>query len=248
MTKPLIGITADSLTLTNSRGALEERYFLKSALANAVEMAGGQPVIVPFVKVSAQARGLLLRLDGLVISGGDFDVDPALYGERRIPKCGPANHARTKSELLLLKGAIKKGTPVLGVCGGAQLINVCLGGTLYQDIPSQLKGCRPHSQREPHTKATHLVKISDGSLLRKITKSGEVMVNSTHHQAIKKIGRGLTASAVSPDGVVESIERRSGSFLMGVQWHPEFLTKTGKQAAIFGALIRAAKGRTRALK
>jgi putative glutamine amidotransferase len=238
--KPIIGITSDSLSLVNGRGAVEERYFLKKALADAVESAGGQPVVLPFVKSLAEARNLTFRMDGLLISGGDFDIDPSYYKEKRHPKCGPANKLRTQSELYLLKAALSVAMPVMGVCGGLQLINVFLGGTLHQDIPSQLPSALGHSQKQPHTETTHVVKVEKGSILGKTTKKGTLKVNSTHHQGVKKLGNGLKVSATSPDGIVEAFEG-PWNFLLAVQWHPEFLMRTAEHSAIFKSFVKAAQ-------
>jgi putative glutamine amidotransferase len=240
MGKPLIGITADSESKINSRGAREERYFLKKALTDAVTLAGGLPVILPFAKSAKEARGLVDGLNGLLISGGDFDIDPKFYREKRIAKCGQANPPRTQSELLLLKAALTDGQPVLGICGGLQLINVFFGGALHQDVQTQIAGALHHSQKERHDKTSHKVSITPESLLGKITGTAGLGVNSTHHQSVKKPGKGLKVSATSPDGVVEAVEKKGG-FLLGVQWHPEFLVKDDRHLAIFKAFVKASR-------
>ena len=242
MGRPVIGITADSESKINSRGAREERYFLKKALADAVGLAGGLSSIVPFVGKPDEAKAVIARLDGLLISGGDFDVDPKFYGEKRSAKCGPTNPARTQSEFLLLAAARKAKLPVLGVCGGAQLISVFFGGALHQDIPSEIPGALAHSQKEPHDKTSHEVGIARGSLLWKITGAARLRVNSTHHQCVKKIGDGLYASATAPDGLVEAVEGKGG-FVLGVQWHPEFLVADERQLAVFKAFVAASQKR-----
>jgi putative glutamine amidotransferase len=240
----VIGITADVESRVNSRGAREERYFLKKALADAVGLVGGLSSILPFVRVPGEAVAVVGGIDGLLISGGDFDVDPLFYGEKRSEKCGPSNPARTQSEFLLLAAALKANLPVLGVCGGAQLMNVFYGGTLHQDIPSEISGAQAHSQKEPHDKTSHEVAITRGSLLWKITGAARLRVNSTHHQCVKELGRGLRASAASSDGLVEAVEGKSG-FMLGVQWHPEFLVKNERHLAVFKAFVRAAQKRKR---
>ncbi len=238
----VIGITADIESRVNSRGASEERYFLKKRLADAVGLAGGLSSILPFVRVPGEAGAVVGGLDGLLISGGDLDVDPLFYGEKRSEKCGPSNWARTQSEFLLLAAALRANLPVLGVCGGAQLMNVFYGGTLHQDIPSGISGALAHSQKEPHDQTSHEVAITRGSFLRKITGAARLRVNSTHHQCVRELGMGLRASAASKDGLVEAVEGKSG-FVLGVQWHPEFLVKNERHLAIFKAFVGAARKR-----
>ncbi|MBI5179707.1 MAG: gamma-glutamyl-gamma-aminobutyrate hydrolase family protein [Nitrospinae bacterium] len=237
---PLIGITADMETITNSRGATEPRYFLKRAVADAVAMAGGNAIIIPFVRSAREARAVMKRLGGLIISGGNFDIPPSLYGERKIKACGALNPERSKSELLLLAEALKSGKPALGICGGHQLINVHFGGTLYQDVPSQTKGALTHSQKQPHHFASHSAEVAVGTALHAITGNRTLNVNSTHHQAVKKLGTGLVASALAPDGTIEGIEKPGKRFIIGVQWHPEFLVKGAPHLALFKALVKAA--------
>jgi len=241
MSKPLIGITADEDSITNSRGALERRYFLKRAVADAVALAGGQPVIVPFCRAAGEAKRMVKRLDGLLISGGNFDIAPSFYGEKKTARCGAVNAERSDSELLLLDAAIKAGIAVLGICGGAQLINVHFGGTLYQDIPSQMRGALAHSQEKPHHHASHPVRVAGESLLFRITGKSRLTVNSTHHQSVKKLGKGLIVGAVASDGVIEAVETaRKGKFMLGVQWHPEFLMNA-EHRSLFRAFVKAAE-------
>lgn len=244
--KPAIGITSDIQTVTNGRGVREERYFLKKAMADAVAEAGGVPLVLPFCVSTRQAARTVAGLDGLLISGGDFDITPSIYGERRIPQCGPSIPARTRSELLLLTEAEKSGLPILGICGGCQLINVHFGGTLHQDIPTEKTGALRHSQKEAHARATHEATVAPDTLLRKMTGAKKLKVNSTHHQAVKAPGRGMVVSAVAPDGIIEGIEAADGRWIAGVQWHPEFLTRIGAHRGIFKALVAAAGKRARA--
>ncbi len=241
MAKPLIGITLDIQELVNSRGVKERRYWLKEALADAVSAAGGSPLLLPFAQTAAEARRFTEALDGLIISGGDFDIDPAYYRERRSPQCGPSVPERTKSELLLLKAALKSRRPVLGICGGCQLINVHFGGALFQDLPSQKNGALIHSQPQPHATPSHAVALARSTRLAAIAGASSLKVNSTHHQAVKIPGKGLIPSATAPDGVIEGIEAADGRFIIGVQWHPEFLTRLKPHASIFKAFIRAAR-------
>ncbi len=245
MARPLIGITLDILEAVNSRGVREKRYWIKQALADAVSKNGGEPLLLPFIAGRGHARHLMGELDGLLISGGDFDIEPKRYGEMRRKECGPAVPERTESELMLLAAALAHNKPVLGICGGCQLINIHFGGTLYQDIPSQKKSALGHSQTRPHARITHRVAIAAKSRLAAITGAASLGVNSTHHQAVKMPGRGLVPNAASPDGVIEGIEAVDGRFIVGVQWHPEFLIRLKPHAALFRALARAAAARKR---
>lgn len=245
MARPLIGITLDIQEAVNSRGAREKRYWLKQALAVAVANAGGEPLLLPFIDGHPRARHIMGALDGLLISGGDFDIDPKYYGEKRRKQCGPAVPERTKGEFLLLAGALAAKKPVLGICGGCQLINVYFGGSLYQDIPAQKKNALEHSQPRPHGHPSHRVAVAAKTRLAAIIGAASAAVNSTHHQAVKIPGRGLLPSAVAPDGVIEGIEAADGRFIVGVQWHPEFLTRLKPHAALFRALTRAAAPRRR---
>jgi len=242
---PLIGITADSMSVADpmsvdeGRRGSREIVFIKKAITDAVSAAGGLPVIVPFANTQSQAKATVKRLDGLIISGGDFDIDPSLYGERRHKKLGTVLKSRTISELQLLKAALKMKKPLLGICGGHQLINVHFGGSLYQDILSQNANAKDHEQKSDPRKTNHTVNVENGSRLSTIVRRKSFRVNSTHHQAVKKPGRGLKASACSPDGIVEALEAADGRFVLGVQWHPEFLYRLEPHLNIFKSLIKA---------
>lgn len=214
-------------------------------MAGAVDNAGGEPLLLPFIASQARARHVMGALDGLLISGGDFDIDPRRYGEKKRKECGPAAPERSKSEWLLLAAAIAAHKPVLGICGGCQLINVFFGGSLYQDIPTQKQNVLMHSQPRPHARTSHRVAVAAKTRLAAITGSASLPVNSTHHQSVKIPGRGLLPSAVAPDGVIEGIEAADGRFIVGVQWHPEYLIRLKPHAALFGALTRAATARKR---
>lgn len=238
---PVIGITADS-----SEGGEpgpetfggKPVFWLKKSYAAAVEAAGGLPVIIPAAGPPAKAARYLDVIDGLVISGGHFDVDPALYGEAPHPKTGPLKPERTAMEIKMFRAAVKRGMPVLGICGGAQVMSVAMGGSLYQSVPDQLEGAIPHEAPNPE-RPCHPVRVAEGSLLGRAAGRADIDVNSTHHQGIKEPGRGVVACAVAPDGLIEAVEaRRPGGFLLGVQWHPEALFETDDVSRrIFGALV-----------
>ena len=217
----------------------EGRNFqLDRAYADAIVAAGGLPLVAPY---GAPVAELLDLACGVVITGGAFDIPPSAYGAERAPACGPLKEERTRFEWELLEAALARRLPVLGVCGGMQLLNVVLGGTLVQDIPTEIPGALPHEQKNPKDEPSHAIRIEEGSLLaRAAGRTGETRVNSTHHQAVARLGRRLRASAVAPDGVVEAIEGEEG-FVLGVQWHPErLLASEPWNLGVYEALVRAA--------
>ena len=222
---PLIGITADianppSKTIQSNA---ERVSFLPERYVSAVEQAGGTPVILPSIGSKFSIQKYVDALDGLVISGGDFDIHPRYYGERAGKNLGNFIPKRTDFELALAEMAMRRDMPLLGICGGAQVVNVALGGSLIQDIQTQVAGAAEHQQSAKKQIGGHLVEIIDGSLLHRIVNRLSLEVNTTHHQAIKNLGKGLIVNAVAPDGVIEGIESQLHSFVLGVQWHPEVL-------------------------
>lgn len=208
------------------------------AYVEAVVAAGGLPLVAPY---GAPIPELLDLAGGVVITGGAFDIPPDAYGAERAPACGPLKEERTRFEWELLEGALSRRLPVLGVCGGMQLLNVVLGGTLVQDIPTEIPGALPHEQKNPKDEPSHPIRIEEGSLLARVaSRTGEARVNSTHHQAVAGLGRGLRVSARAPDGVVEAIEGEDG-FVLGVQWHPErLLASEPWNLGVYEALVCAA--------
>lgn len=236
MTRPRIGLSLDA-------DPAQGRYELKRTYVEAVLGAGGLPILLPFVG-PADVEPYLALLDGLVLSGGGFDVPPPLYGEEVRPCCGPLIPERTDAELLFLRGALAAGLPVLGICGGMQLLNVALGGSLVQDLPADA-GIRGHQQPPPKDVPSHDVEVVGGTTLARLVGAGRLRVNSTHHQAVKAVAPGLLVTARAPDGVVEGIER-PGPFTVGVQWHPESaLRHEPRHAAIYRGLVAAAGERRR---
>lgn len=249
---PVIGITVDAnfgsdgeKTEAGAWGNGPAVFWLNKTYVDAVEAAGGICVLIPVITSPGKIRMYLSMIDGLIISGGDFDIDPALYGEKPVPQIGALKPGRTIMEMGLLKGALKIGMPTLGVCGGHQALNVAFGGSLWQDIPSQVPSAIKHSQSPaPSNRPSHEVNVVPGSFLSEIVGGQRVLkVNSTHHQCIKKLGRGLVASSTAPDGLVESVElkKRDGRFALGVQWHPERLFGIDEPGArIFKRLVASA--------
>jgi putative glutamine amidotransferase len=230
--RPRIGLTLD----VDPAGAT---YLLKTDYADAVVAAGGLPLPLPH-RPGAAAEWIDL-CDALVITGGAFDVSPELYGEVRRPGCGPARPERTRAELELIELALARDLPLLGVCGGMQLLAVALGGTLHQDLAADL-GLGGHEQPDPKDRPSHAVEVAPGTLLASLVGPGHLAVNSTHHQAVRAPGRGAVVSARAPDGIIEAIEVAGHRFALGVQWHPEAaLRHEPRHAAIYAGLVAAAR-------
>ncbi len=238
--RPLIGIPCDDGDTPVRPGRpATARYELKRSYADAVYRAGGLPVLLPYALDAADE--LLARLEGLLLAGGAFDIPPEEYGETPQPGCGPVKPERTRFERRVLEGALARGLPVLGVCGGMQLLNVAHGGTLVQDLPTQHDGALAHQQPDDPRKPSHAVRVETGSLLHRICETEALQVNSTHHQAVAKLGAGLDVIARAPDGVVEAIQSHQLRFVLGVQWHPESLSDDPSRR-IYRALVDAARG------
>jgi putative glutamine amidotransferase len=230
---PRIGLTLDV-------DEQAHRYEVKESYVDAVLGAGGLPILLPH----AAAAAYLALLDGLVVTGGAFDIPPELYGDARREACGPSKPLRTRFEKEILEAALAAGLPVLGICGGMQLLNVVRGGSLHQDLPSDT-GIQGHEQPPPKDLPSHRIRISAGSLLWRILGPDvpEHRVNSTHHQAVREPGAGVLVTATAPDGVIEAIELPDLPFAVGVQWHPEAVLKHDpRHAALFTGLVEAARG------
>lgn len=198
-----------------------ERYFIARAYIQAILNAGGTPIVIPH-QPKEQLSEIIRLIDGLVLTGG-VDVDPNRYGENPIEGCGEINPDRDELDLLACELALTRDLPILGICRGAQVLNVALGGTLVQDIPSQIKNPIKHWQKAPNWYATHAVVVQPTSLLEKILRTTEIRVNSYHHQSIGRVGKGLEVVATAPDGVVEAVESSEHRFVLGLQWHPELM-------------------------
>lgn len=233
-----IGIPCDFQTYTDSRGQEASRYFLETPYVETLMQAGAMPLLLPYGDIN-RIPELLSLVHGVLIAGGDFDHPPEFYGEARTEKLGRLLPERSAFEQILLGSALNFNLPVLGICGGMQLLNIHYGGTLHQDISSHA-GALNHEQKEAKGEATQDVNIEAGSLLEKICGQGPLPCNHTHHQTIKDLGPGLAASGVAPDGVVEAIEDSTKDFVLGVQWHPELLDDP-RQREIYAAFVAAAR-------
>ncbi len=239
MNTPIIGITLDS----EDAGGYSKFpwYALRRNYADAVAAAGGLPLALPHQPDLAEAY--LDLIDGLVITGGDFDVDPALFGANDIHDTVKTKDARTDFELAITKGALARDMPVLGICGGQQLLHVILGGRLIQHIPDSIADALAHEQPNPRDQAGHSVIIESGTLLHRIVGEDTLAVNSAHHQAALDVPDGVVLNARAPDGVIEGIEAPDYKFCLGVQWHPEFHIGEGDKKIIKALVDAAGKSR-----
>jgi putative glutamine amidotransferase len=235
MRQPLIGLTLDS---DEGEGiSRTARYGLRANYADAIAEAGGMPVGLPHALDAIDSYAD--RLDALVVTGGAFDVDPAMFGADAKHATVTLKPNRTSFELGVTKAMLARKKPVLGICGGEQLLNVILGGTLIQHIEDEVTDSLLHEQPNPRNTPGHAVTVTPGSLLHKISGSDEIKVNSAHHQAVKSVGPGVVVNAVAADGVIEGIEDPRLPFCIGVQWHPEFRIGTADKK-LFQALVSAA--------
>jgi len=216
--RPVIGLTLDS----EPAGGWSKLpwYALRQNYFDAVIAAGGLPVALPHRPELADAY--LEEIDGLLVPGGAFDVDPALWGDEPPHPKVTLKPGRTDFEMAVTRAALKRDKPILGICGGQQLLAVAFGGTLVQHIPDAVPGSLAHEQPNPRTEPGHEVRIADGSMLARIVGRASMAVNSAHHQAVATPGAGAIVNARAPDGVVEGIEHPGYRFALGVQWHPEY--------------------------
>ncbi len=237
---PIIGITLDS----RESGEYSKRpfYALRKNYAQMVHEAGGVPIFLTYHTEHVETYADMI--DGLLIPGGDFDIDPYIYGAKTIHPKVVINKPRTEFELTITKKIYEMRKPVFGICGGIQLINVMLGGSLIQDIPDMVTNAISHQQpgdmlrEEPY----HEIEVERGTLLHDIVGEGKFRVNSTHHQSIEKLGKNLTLNAKAPDGIIEAISIPQGiyPFCLGVQWHPEYQSSSHDRK-LFEAFVRACK-------
>ena len=233
---PVVGVTLDS----EPPGGYSKFpwYAIRENYMSALTRAGALPMALAHEPEVAEAY--LDRLDGLVVTGGAFDVDPALFGAAGRHRTVTTKDRRTEFELAITRAALGRDMPVLGICGGEQLLNVALGGTLLQHIADALPGALGHEQANPRDQPGHSVRIARDTLLHRITGTDELAVNSAHHQAVGEPAPGAVVDATAPDGVIEGIEAPAYRFCLGVQWHPEFLISDGDRR-IFAAFVAACR-------
>ncbi len=233
--RPLIGVTLDS----EQPGGYSKYpwYAIRQNYAEAIIAAGGLPIALPHDP--GLAAEYLGHIQALVVTGGAFDVDPSLYGDGERHETVTLKQGRTAAELALMRGALERNMPVLGICGGQQLLAVALGGTLIQHIPDSIPNALPHEQPNPRHEPGHAIAVTPGTLLHRIVGATEMRVNSAHHQAVRHPGPRAIVNAVAPDQVIEGVEDPRYRFCLGVQWHPEFSIDPGDRR-IFDALVAAA--------
>jgi putative glutamine amidotransferase len=215
MGRPRIGITMRIDYET-------ERFYLSRWYSEAVEAAGGVPVHISLIPREEYLREALAGLDGVLLPGSDSDVDPLLYKREPHRRLGSVHSIKDSTDLLVLEEVERRGLPLLAICFGMQVLNVSRGGTLIQDIETELPEAIKHQQGAPRDRRSHQVRFLEGSLLHGLRQGANALVNSHHHQAIETIGRDLLATAWTADGLVEALEDpRAGRFALAVQWHPE---------------------------
>ena len=232
--KPIIGINCDYEEAGKQPYSFTYRNYSEAVIA-----AHGIPLLLPIIKDKNDVELFLKRIDGLLLTGGN-DVPPQRYGEERHEKTVCVHPDKDASDNILACVAMQMKKPILSICYGAQLVNVVLGGSLIQDLPS--KGTTPIIHKDSRDEQyTHPVKIGKNSLLYKIVGTERIETNSVHHQAINKLGKGFVDTAHTSDGIIEAIELKDYPFLVGVQWHPERMTEYPRHAALFSALVNASK-------
>lgn len=238
---PIIGITCG--TFQAAQDERPPRVGQNRTYVSAVIRAGASPLLIPQLADGTLLRTLYERLDGLLLSGGE-DMDPANYGESRHEKCGATSPERDDAELALARWVVEDSKPLLAICRGIQVLNVALGGSLYQDIQAQALGAERHdwSPGYPRDLLSHTVDIDPGTRLARIVGTVSLPVNSLHHQAIKSLAPGLSVVARAPDQIVEAVEIERHPFAVGVQWHPEELASSDIRAQrLFDALVAACR-------
>jgi putative glutamine amidotransferase len=239
--RPLIGITA--FETQHLRPPHAPLYATGQRYVRAIEEAGGLPVILSPGLSNDTLRATFERLDGLLMSGGG-DIDPVIYGEEAHAKIWGLDMKRDRAELAMAKWAADTEKPLLCICRGIQVLNVALGGSLVQDIASMVPNALTHMFDEevtPRDTIAHSVRVEANSLLNKLLQADEAAVNSWHHQSIKRVADDLKVVALSPDGIVEAVELPEHRFVLGVQWHPEWLyDRQPEMKRLFTGLVEAA--------
>jgi putative glutamine amidotransferase len=235
--RPIIGIPAQADYRDKSHRPI---YGNNRTYVHAVESAGGIPILIPMLHDLSLLEGLFDHMDGLLLSGG-VDIQPHLYHEQPHPQLGEVDEQLDELELFLTRRAMQRDMPILGICRGIQLLNVALGGSLFQDIEAQCPGSMRHSRRElPRNTLIHSVSIEEGSRAEQIFGANEIWINSLHHQSVKDPGQGAHITGRAEDGVAELLEAPGYRFVFGIQGHPEELYTTEPHCVnLFAAFIQA---------
>jgi putative glutamine amidotransferase len=214
-TRPRIGITMRIEHPTN-------RFYLGRDYSEAVEAAGGSPIHISLIPNADYIESVVAQLDGILLPGSDSDVDPFRYGQQPHPQLGAVQTIKDETDLLVIEAAERRGIPIFAICFGMQVLNVSRGGTLIQDINSQVPNAIKHEQGIPRDRPSHLVRLGENTRLSQIAGAVDAIVNSHHHQAVESLGANLVATAWTTDGVIEALEDpRPDRFILAVQWHPE---------------------------
>jgi putative glutamine amidotransferase len=240
-TPAIVAVTASTKMVNDSGKVTVNRAYTDAVLA-----AGLVPLVVPPMTEEG-ALAILDAVDGLLLTGGE-DIDPARFGAPRHPATGPANDLRDRIELALAKEAAARKLPTLAICRGVQVLNVALGGTLVQDIPSELESMVDHDAESARSSRVHDVAVDSGSRLAGIVGAGCITTNSFHHQSVDRLAPGLRGVATAPDGVIEGVECSDRAWwAVGVQWHPEELTATREDwdRKLFAAFAEAVIARSK---
>lgn len=232
--KPIIGV----MPLWDDE---KDSIWMLPGYMDGIRQAGGTPIIFPFSDDADEISGLVKLCDGILFTGG-HDVSPGLYREEALPGLISCCEKRDAMERIVLRAAMELGKSILGICRGIQFINAALGGSLYQDLPSQHPSCVQHHQRAPYDVPVHNVEIEENTPLSDCLKVDHLAVNSCHHQAVKTLAPGLERMATSPDGLTEALYMPAKKFLWAVQWHPEFSYRVDANSRkIFKAFVDAAR-------
>ncbi|GED31300.1 gamma-glutamyl-gamma-aminobutyrate hydrolase family protein [Brevibacillus centrosporus] len=239
--RPIIGVACTKMYFPNNN--LDQFFYVGSGYVEGIARCGGTPLILPLLtNADAPFRAMLESLDGLILTGGD-DPAPHLYGEEPLQGLGHIEYERDLAELEIIKLALEMKKPILGICRGMQILNVACGGTLIQDIPSQVPGAFQHAQKGSRQYGAHKVTLQPGFVADAIGKT-EILVNTSHHQAVKDVAPGFAMTGAAADGVIEAIESLDGLHV-GLQWHPERMwghdSDMQKIAEAFVAKVKQAK-------
>jgi putative glutamine amidotransferase len=239
--KPIIGISTSLLMIDNGCFRGRERIIVGQDYVRSILFAGGTPIVLPILSDQEQIEQQIELIDGLLLSGG-CDVHPHFYKEEPHPLLQDLCPERDLHEIQLVQLAHQSRKPILGICRGAQLLNVAFGGTLYQDVSLHSNQVYQHIQQAQVHVAAHEIKILEHSILKKTMEVSHTTINSFHHQSVKKVAPGFRINAVAGDGIIEGIEKEDSSFIIGVQWHPELMAdKQEETRKLFEGLVKASQ-------